>query len=110
MGIIDELASGVKNSLKWRAESAVIGGVDSGVRAVIKGLKNKCPKCGAAVKEESATFCPSCGTSLVAVCKNPNCGRQSPLGTKFCPSCGSKLSAAKTEENKSGGDQPADIK
>ena len=95
MGIVDELASGIKNNLKWRAQSAVIGGVDAGVRSAIKSLKNKCPKCGAAVKEETATFCPSCGASLVLICKNPNCGRQSPLGTKFCPGCGSKLQESK---------------
>lgn len=98
MGIVNDLISGVKNSLKWRAQSAVIGGVDSGIRSVIKGFKNKCPQCGKPVKEDSATFCPNCGASRVLICK---CGRQSPLGTKFCPGCGSKLQSAKSEKVKS---------
>lgn len=101
MGIFDEFASSIKNNLKWQAQSAVTGGVDSKVRSIIKGFKNKCPKCGTAVKEEAATFCPSCGASLVLTCKNPNCGRQSKLGTKFCPGCGSKLQeSAKNSEEK----------
>ncbi len=91
MGIVNDLILGVRNTLKWRAQSAVTGGVDAGIRSVIKMFKNKCPKCGKPAKENGAVFCANCGASMFLVCKNSNCGRQSPLGTKFCPGCGSKL-------------------
>lgn len=95
MGIIDSLISGVKNSLMWKAQSAVTGGVDSGIRSVTKLFKNKCPKCGKSMGEGGAIFCTNCGASTVLTCKNANCGRQSPVGTKFCPGCGSKLQEEK---------------
>jgi rRNA maturation endonuclease Nob1 len=91
MSIIDDLVSGVKNNLRWQAQSAVTSSMDKGVRTVVKNFKNRCPKCGKAVKEEGARFCPNCQAKLVLICPNSNCGRELPLKTKFCPSCGSSL-------------------
>jgi len=98
MGLLDDLVSGVKNSLKWQAQTAVTGGITSGISSVIKKFKNKCPKCGKPITDPSAKFCPNCRANLVLVCKNKDCGRESPRGTKFCPSCGSDLQNAKKEE------------
>ena len=100
MGIADDLISGIKNSLKWQAQSAVVGGVSTGIKSVVESFKNKCPKCGKQIKEVSATFCPNCGASRVLICKNTSCGRQSPIGIKFCPSCGSNLQSEKSEDIK----------
>lgn len=108
MGFINDLASGVKNSLRWQAQSAVTGGLSTGIRTVIKGLKNnKCPKCGKSIKEEATTFCTNCGASMVLFCQNTSCGRQAPLGTKFCPTCGSKLQDTKPAEIKQEVNPPA---
>lgn len=98
MGFVNDLISGVKNNLKWQAQSAVVGGIGTGVKSAFRGLKNRCPQCGKPVTDSAANFCPNCRASLVLICKNPMCARQSPLGTKFCPGCGSKLKPAKSVE------------
>jgi len=96
MGILDDLLSGVKNSLKWQAQSAVTGGISSGVSSIVKKFnnKNKCPECGKAITDETAKFCPNCRAELVLTCKKEGCGRELPRGTKFCPSCGSELKSS----------------
>lgn len=93
MGILDDAVNSVKNSLKWKAQGAINSGVEKGIGSVISRFKNKCPKCGKAVTEEGAKFCPNCSANLVLTCSNPNCQRISPIGTKFCPACGGKLKA-----------------
>ena len=98
MGMIEDLASGVKNSLKWQAQSAVSSGIStgiSGITSIFKKMKNKCPECHAPIPDESAKFCPNCSANLVLICKKEGCGRESPRGTKFCPTCGSELKADK---------------
>lgn len=98
MGLIDDLASGVKSSLKWQAQSAVSGGLTTGIAGIssaIKKLKNKCPECHKPLPDESAKFCPNCSAALVLTCKKEGCGRESPRGTKFCTACGSKLEDGK---------------
>lgn len=101
MGIINSLITSVKNSLRWRAQSTLTGGVDKGIQSVTKLFTGRCPKCGKPTKETGATFCANCGASLVTVCKNSNCGRQLPLGTKFCSGCGSNLQKKSAEAEKS---------
>lgn len=95
MGITDDLFSSLKNTLKGRAESAVIGGVDKGIRSAISKIKNRCPKCGKPVEDTTAKFCPNCRANLVLTCPNPNCQKTLALGTKFCPACGTELEPKK---------------
>ena len=56
-----------------------------------------CPYCGKPV-EDSARFCPACGTAIPApqpaaqetvFC--PNCGEKIPANSPFCPNCGASL-------------------
>ncbi len=47
----------------------------------------KCPACGAPV-DPHAKFCPECGATIQAHCKN--CGAKLEAGAKFCPECGAK--------------------
>ncbi len=53
-----------------------------------KPMQALCPKCGAPVKEGSK-FCSECGVSLQPEC--PKCGAKLNLGAKFCPECGERL-------------------
>ncbi|MDD4083841.1 MAG: hypothetical protein PHD05_10705 [Sphaerochaetaceae bacterium] len=98
MGILNDLFSGVKNNLKWQAQSTITDGVSSGISAIVSKFKNKCPECHKSIKDTTANFCPNCQASLVLVCKKQGCGRQSPHGTKFCPGCGTKFESVKKEE------------
>lgn len=49
----------------------------------------KCPKCGAEMKE-GQKFCNNCGHKLVEEVKCVKCGILIPSGTKFCSNCGAK--------------------
>ena len=91
MGIVDDMFESVKSSLKWKAQSTVVNGVDKGIRSIFSKGKNKCPQCGKTVEDHSAIFCPNCRANLVLTCPNPECQKISPLKTKFCPACGAKL-------------------
>ena len=91
MGMLDEMLNSAKNSLKWKAESAAVGGVEKGIKSVFSKFKNRCPQCKKPITDTSAKFCPNCRANLVSTCSNPNCLRVLPLGTKFCPACGTKL-------------------
>ncbi len=53
-----------------------------------KPMQTLCPKCGKPVKE-GMKFCAECGASLQPVC--PKCGGKLNAGAKFCPECGEKL-------------------
>ncbi len=52
-----------------------------------KPVQTLCPSCGKPVKE-GAKFCSECGASLQPVCTN--CGAKLNPGAKFCPECGTK--------------------
>lgn len=93
MGFLDSILEGVKNTLKWKVQSGVTGGLEKGIGAVVKGFKgkDKCPSCKEPITEMDAKFCPHCRAALVLVCPNQDCKRESPINTKFCPSCGTEL-------------------
>ncbi|MDD5547789.1 MAG: zinc ribbon domain-containing protein [Candidatus Pacebacteria bacterium] len=94
MDFLNSIIEGIKNNLKWKAQSAAAGGLETGIGSVIKKFKggNKCPSCKKPIAEENAKFCPNCRAKLILKCSKPDCGRESKLGTQFCPSCGTDLS------------------
>lgn len=95
MGLFNDIARGIKNSLKWRARSGLTKGIEKGIDSVVKNFKDRCPKCGKPITEIGARFCPHCRAKLVLICPNPNCQREASLGTDFCSFCGAKLTRAK---------------
>ena len=96
MEFFDNIIQGLKSNLKSRVQGEAVRGVEKGIESMIKKVKHRCPKCEKMITEEGARFCPHCRAKLVLICPNPNCQRESPLGTKFCLSCGAKLTKDKS--------------
>lgn len=88
MSILSRIVRRVKRNLIRKAEHEAIDTAEDKITATVKEVVNKCPECGAGVKDD-ARFCPECGGKIVHVC--PDCGKESPLDKEYCSHCGTKL-------------------
>ena len=88
MGILDDISSGIKSDISWKARQGVSDVLEKGVSKLFNKKKaDKCPNCKAPISETDKV-CGQCGVKLSLICKE---GHSNPYGTKFCKECGEKL-------------------